>query len=209
MNEIAVRIFWGTWGGEFVPTPVVSVGEVVGEFEPLPPSLVKKEEKSWMLKIDDQKTVFSCYSKEPCVNAEGFLQLLVCVFIPTGQRLANGKSPLELLMAVRDQFGLLFSCNLQYTPSNVGKVNGRFGQLIARYPLENCPWYDFRMEGTEAASYCVDSMEKLNALMLYHAYTPLAHIEHLELGLNCKSTIAINTKGESGETKKEKRRSKS
>ena len=206
MNEIAVRIFWGPWGGEIAPKPVVSVGEVVGEFEPSPPSLVKEEEKSWMLKIDNQRTVFSSYSKEPCVNAEGFLQLLVCVFIPTGQRLANGKSPLELLTAVRDQFGLLFSFNLQYTPSNVGKVNGRFGQLIARYPLEKCPWYDFRMEGAEAASFCVDSMEQLNALMLYHAYTPLAHIEHLELGLNCKSTIAINTKGESGETKEEKRK---
>ena len=206
MNGIGIRIFWGPWGGEFVPTPVVSVGQMVGEFEPLTPSLVE-EEKSWMLKIDDQKTVFSCYSKEPCINANGFLQLLVCVIIPTGQHLANGKSPLELLTVVRDQFGLLFPLDLHYSPSNWGKVNGRFGQLIARFPLKECPWYDFRMEGIDAASFCVDSMDQLNALMLYHAYTPLAFIGHLELGFNCKSTVDINTKGESaGDLKKEKRK---
>lgn len=203
MNEIGIRIFWGPWGGEFEPEPVVSVGQVAGEIVPSAPELVK-EDWSWMIRIDEAKVVYACFSKEQSSNSGKYLQLLVCVIIPKGLRLAGGKSPLELLEDVRRRFDGLFSLNLHAKKSREEQVKAEYARLLKNYSLEECPWYVFYMEGDKPASLCVESQSQLDALMRYNAYPALAHIEHLELGFKCKTTVDINTKGETDRKTKTK-----
>lgn len=205
MNEIGIRIFWGPWGGEFEPAPVVSVGQVEGEIVPSPPELVK-EDQSWMICVDEKKAMYASCSKDLCSNSDGYLQLLICVFIPKGLRLAGKKSPLDLLEEVRRRFEIHFIFNLQAKKPNERKVKADYNQLLKNYALEDCSWYVFYMEGDQAASFCVESRAQLDALMRYNAYPALAHVGHLELGFNCKSTVDINTKGESSDDSKKKKR---
>lgn len=205
MNEIGIRIFWGPWGGEFEPAPVVSVGQVEGDVVPFAPELVK-EDQSWMICIDEKKAMYASCSKEPCSNSDGYLQLLICVYISKGQRLAGKKSPLDLLEEVRRRFELHFIFNHQAKKPNERKVKADYTQLLKNYALESCLWYVYYMEGDQAASFCVESRAQLDALMRYNAYPALAHVGHLELGFNCKSTVDINTKGESADDSKTKKR---
>lgn len=201
MNEISIRIFWGQWGGEFNPSPIVSIGNMVDEFVPVAPDLVS-EEQSWMIKLDEWKAVYACHSKERCTNSDNYLQLLICVVFPKSRLLADGKSPLDLLEALRRQFGQLFAFDLDAALPSREKVDTEFARLLKDYALVECPWYVFNMEGTDPASFCLESRSQLNALMRYNAYPLLAHIEHLELGFKCKSTVDINTKGESNQITK-------
>ena len=195
MNEIGIRIFWGPWNGELDPLPVVSFGKVLGNLGPLAPALVS-EERTWMITVRESQTVFACHSKERCSDSDAYLQLLVCAIIPDGLQLSNLQTPLGLLEVVRDKFGQLFTFDFKAAQPDAEMVKDAFSQLLSNYPLEKCPWYDFKMQGKEPASYCLESKEQLNALMRFHSYPALAHIEHLELGFNCKSTVKINTKGD-------------
>lgn len=209
MNEMSIRIFWGPWGGEFNPSPVVSLGNVVGSIVPTAPLLVK-EDKSWMIRTDEWKAVYSCYSKERCFNSDSYMQLLVCVIIPKGKRLEGEKSPLDLLEDIRNQFDLLFTIDIDAVLPTKEEVEAAFTQVLSNYVVADCPWYVFNMEGKEPASFQVDSRSQLNALMRYNAYPALAHVEHLELGFKCETTLEINTKGNSEggkrkETKGERR----
>ena len=194
MNEIGIRIYWGPLDGKFNPSPIVSVGNVMGSIIPSAPALVS-EEQSWTIKIDEWKSVFASYSKERCVSSDSFLQLLICIVLPKGQRLAGEKSPHNLLDDVRSLFDQLFVLDLQAELPPKEKVDVVFAQLLSSYVLEKCPWYVFNMEGSCPASFCVESLSQLGALMRFNAYPALAHIEHLELGFKCKTTVNINTKG--------------
>lgn len=205
MNEISIRIFWGPWGGEFNPSPIVSVGNVVGGIVPSAPALVK-EDKSWMIKTDEWKAVYACHSKERCFNSDSYMQLLVCVIIPKGKRLAGEKSPLDLLEDVRSQFDQFYTIDLD--ANQPVDVDAAFSQLLAGYAVEDCHWYVFNMEGDKPASFCVENRSQLNALMRYNAYPTLAHIEYLELGFKCKTTVNIDTRGQSGSGKKKETKSK-
>lgn len=205
MNGIGIRIYWGPWGCDFDPHPVVSIGSVTGKFQPFAPSIIS-EDRSWMIKTNESQSVYAFFSKERCTEPCKSLQLLVCVIMPKGDHLAGGKSPLDLLEAIKDQFGQLFTFNLDAPEPEVKLVNDAFGQMLADFPLERCPWYVFVMEGTEPASFCVESHAQLDALMRFNAYPALAHIEHLELGFKCKSTVKIDTKGLATDTSTGKKR---
>lgn len=208
MNEIGIRIFWGPWDGEFNPSPIVSLGNVAGGIVPSAPILVK-EEKSWIIKTDERKALFVCHSKERCFNSDNYMQLLVCAIIPKGKRLSGEKSPLDLLEDIRSLFDQLFTVDLSAdTLPHKEKVDADFTQLLKGYALTDCPWYVFNMEGDKPASFCVESRAQLNALMRYNAYPALAHIEHLELGFKCKTTVDINTKGQSNGGSKKENKSK-
>lgn len=195
MNQIGIRVFWGPWGDELIPSPVVSNGEVVGEMNPSVPELVH-EERTWMITVRESQTVYAIHSKEPCTDSKDYLQVLACVVIPDGKKLSGGTSPVSLLEAVRNLFCQLFTMDLRAALPDEEKVNAEFEKLLSGFSLERCPWYVYKMLGTEPASFCVESEEQLNALMRFHRYTALAHIEHLELGFNCRSTVMINTKGD-------------
>ena len=204
MNEIGILVFWGPWEGEFEPEPIVSVGQVAGEIVPSAPELVK-ENQSWMIRIDETNAMYASYSKERCANSDGNLQLLICAIIPKGQRLVAKKSPLDLLEDIRRRFESHFTFNLQAKKPHDKKVRDVFTQLLKNYALEECPWYVFYMEGDKPASLCVESRAQLDALMRYNAYPALAHIEHLEIGFNCKTTVDVNTKGESNNNAKKRK----
>ena len=205
VSEIIIRIFWGPWGGELNPSPIVSVGNTIGVVAPSVPALVK-EEQSWMIKTDDSKTVFSCYSKEPSINSDDHLQLLVCAIMPKGKILADMKSPLNLLEDVRSVFDRLFTFDLKASLPSQEEVNVGFAHLLEGYALTDCPWYVFNMEGKEPASYCVEDRNQLDALMRFNAYPALAHVSHLEIGYHCKSTVEIKTKGETDDSTQKERR---
>ena len=207
MNEISIHIFWGPWDGELNPLPIVSVGNLVGSIVPSAPVLVK-EDKSWMIKTDDSKSVFACYSKERCFNSDSYMQLLVCVIIPKGKRLEGEKSPLDLLEDVRNQFDQLFTIDIDAALSPKEEVDAAFAQVLSNYVVVDCPWYVFDMEGKDPAAFQVDSRSQLNALMRFNAYPALAHVEHLELGFKCKTTVEINTKGNSNGNKMKENKGK-
>ena len=199
MNEIGIRIFWGPWGGEFSPAPIVSVGETMVDFSPEAPSLVTEDEV-WMITNGASQSVYSYYAKVPCSNSEDFVQVLVNFTMQRNQHLAN-KSPLELLESLRDQFCKLFIINLNARLPKMEKINAAFGQLLSGCKVEDCPWYVFEMEGLQPGAFRVEDRNQLDALMRFNAYPALAHVGHLELGFKCNTTVDINTKGESNTDK--------
>ena len=195
MKGIGISIFWGPWGGELKPLPLVTFGEGTEALAPEAPSLVK-EDQVWMIANNASRSVYSLYAKVPCINPENAIQLLISFTMSKTSHLAN-KSPLDLLDALKAQFERLFIVNVNEVRPRSGRVDVAFRSLLANYPLESCPWYVFTMEGLEPGAFRVEDRNQLNALMRFNAYPALAHIEHLELGFNCKTTVEVNTKGES------------
>lgn len=205
MDELGIRIYWGPWGGELDPSPLVKVGRAWDASMPDAPSLVD-EDRVWMIANKPVCSFYSFYLKVPRTHGDGFMQVMVCLMIPEGQHLAS-QSPLTLLDALWELFNRLFTIDDSAKRPTKEVVDTAYIQLLADYPLEKCLWYVFRMEGTEPASFCVESRAQLDALMRFNAYPALANVKHLELGFNCSSTLNIDTKGNDGNVKKEPKRS--
>ena len=116
-------------------------------------------------------------------------QLLVCLFFPASRRLSNGKSPLSLLDSIVDVFSILHASD-ERIPSGEQDPSP-FRSLLQRYELEDRPTSLPVMQGYEPASYCVETVSQLDALMRHSRYDSLALIGRLELGFHCSSMIKL------------------
>ena len=198
MNELAIRIYWGPDGGQFQSEPLVQAGDMAVEFEPKAP-LLCNDDQVWMMVNGNQCNMCASYERVKAAGNGQAIQLLICLFIPVGQRLAGGKSPLEMLKALRLKFERLFVFDLEAKQPHPAIANAAFRQVVAAFPMEACPFYVFRMEGTDHGAFRVESTSQLSALMRYSNYNPIARIGCLEMSFNCNSTFSLNTKGNSND----------
>ena len=186
--NLALRVYGGASEGSLAKLPFVSVGNVPQEFHPMPPTLVD-EQQVWMITHAQDYTLYTISSKR-CHTADDLPgQILICLFLPPQKRLADGHSPLGLLDALMDSFivqalrgGRLPNAPIDGSP---------FKSLLDKYRLEERPMPLPIMGGHEPCSFCVESKAQLDAIMRHSRYPILSSVGRLELGFQCKSSIAL------------------
>ena len=192
VQNISFRIYGGSVNGGLYWQPFVAVGDVPQEFVPKPPVLVN-EQQVWMITHAQNYTLYTICSKR-CYTQDGQQGLmLISLFLPPQQRLADGKSPLDLLGLLMDCFAVhaIRDGKLPEGPVN----NAPFVLLLEEFRLEKRPMLLPIMQGQEPAAFCLKSKAQLDALMRHSRYPVLANVGRLELGFECESTISLNTSG--------------
>lgn len=187
-NEIALRIYGGGATTGLDRRPIISVGAVSPAFIPTPPSIVD-EPQSWMIVHGQDYTMYALHSRKWKTASGEAGQLLVGLFFPASRRLADGKSPLSLLDSIVDVFSILHAGD-ERIPSGE-QDSSPFKSLLQRYELEDRPTSLPVMQGSEAASYCVENSTQLDALMRHSRYDTLAKVGRLELGFHCPTTVGL------------------
>lgn len=186
--SLALRVYGGTSEGSLAKQSFVSVGNVPQEFHPMPPTLVD-EQQVWMITHAQDYTLYTISSKR-CRTADDLPgQILICLFLPPQKRLADGHSPLGLLDSLMDIFVVqaLRGGRLPNAP-----IDGSpFKSLLDKYRLEERPMPLPIMGGHEPCSFCVESKAQLDAIMRHSRYPILSSVGRLELGFQCKSSIAL------------------
>lgn len=192
INKIALRIYGGAIGDSLAKRPFVSLGDVPQKFTPTVPTLVD-EQQVWMITHAQDYTLYAASSKRCYTLDDRPGQILICLFLPPQKRLADGHSPLEVLGELMDIFivqglrgGKLSNATVDCSP---------FNSLLEKYRLEDRPMPLPIMAGQAPAAFCVESKAQLDAMMRHSRYSILSSVGRLELGFNCKSTIALIKKG--------------
>lgn len=192
INKIALRIYGGAIGDSLSKQPIVSVGDVPHEFHPTAPTLVD-EQQVWIITHAQDYTLYATSSKRCHTSDDQPGQILICLFLPPQKRLADGHGPLEVLEELMDIFAV--------QGIRGGKLSGAtvncspFNSLLDKYRLEDRPMLLPIMAGQAPATFCVESKAQLDAMMRHSRYSILSSVGRLELGFNCKSTIALIRKG--------------
>ena len=190
ISNISLRIYGGALSIGLDRQPLVSVGNAPEGFIPMPPTLVD-EQQSWMITHAQSYTAYMSYSKRCQTQDDQPGQLLICLFFNPQQRLADGNSPLGLLDSLNDSFAVqaMQGGKLPISPVD----NSPFKMLLDRYRLELRPMQLPVMGGHEPASFCTENRAQLDALMRHSRYPVLIGVGRLELGMHCKSTIALTS----------------
>lgn len=191
-SAIALRIDTGSSNLGFNDVPVLALGQTPLEFRPKAPVIINETE-SWMITHAQDYTAYAIFSKAYKAQNGEEGNLLITLFVPSQLRIANGKSPLEILKAIMVCFmtNSLSNDALPMIPVN----ELPFAAVLNKYTLEERSIFLPVMAGKESAAYCVDSIMQLDALMRFSRYPALAQVGRLELGRNCASTIMIFPKG--------------
>ena len=192
VTKLSLRIYGGAQSTGFDKQPLVAVGNAPDGLVPMPPTIVD-EQQSWMITHAQSYTMYALYTKRYLTSLQLPGQLLFCIFMPVQQRLGEGKSPLNLLDSLMDQFaiqGLVNDC-LPSAPID----SSPFKLLLDRYRMEPRPLLLPIMQGHEAAAFCCENRAQLDALMRHSRYNVLGGVGRLEVGFHCKSTIVLSTTG--------------
>lgn len=191
-SNLSLRIYGGALSSGLDRQPLVSVGNAPEGFIPMPPTLVD-EQQSWMITHAQNYTAYMSYSKRCQTQDDQSGQLLICLFFNPQQRLADGNSPLGLLDSLNDCFAVQAMRGGKLPTSPVD--NSPFKMLLDRYRLEQRPMLLPVMSGHEPASFCAENRTQLDAFMRHSRYPVLMGVGRLELGMHCKSTIALKSTG--------------
>lgn len=187
LTGIALRIYGGSQTGGLNQTPIVSIGSLQEPFVPQPPTLVD-EEKSWIIIHAQDYTAYALHTKE--YNTQEGLpgQLLICLLLPSDQRL-DDKDPFSLLNTIQEHFAVQTTVDgkLPTTPVD----SSSYANLLKQYKLTKLARPLPVMKGNKAAAFQPISQAQLIALMRYSNYPVLTNISRLEIGMRCQSTIAI------------------
>ena len=187
-EELVLRIYGGSVSEGMNPEPLVAIGAVPAAFRPSTPTIVD-EPQAWMITHAQDYTLYALHTMDGKTADGKDGQLQLCLFFPPQRRLGNGKSPLALLDSIRDLFAVLGmpeGC-LPAQPLD----NAPFRVVLRNYPLEDRPVLLPVMQGSEAASYCVENSTQLDALMRHSRYDALAKVGRLELGFHCPTTVGL------------------
>ncbi|MCR5821146.1 MAG: hypothetical protein K6F94_09425 [Bacteroidaceae bacterium] len=192
LRNISLRIYAGPLATGLKEEPLVAAGTVPEEFRAIPPTIVD-ETQTWIITHAQNYTLYALHTRA-CKTSDGQPgQMQVCLLLPTQQRLADGKSPMEVLNSISAAFSIQAMMGGDELPDSPVD-SSPYQNLLRRYRLEQRPTSLPVMNGHEAAAYCVENMTQLEALMRHSRYPELGHVGRLELGTHCQSTISINTK---------------
>lgn len=191
ITSLAFRIYAAPLNGTFSKTPLAEAGNVPDSFTPSAPVLVKEDE-SWRIVHTQDYTLYSYMSRQYVTADNSPAQLLVCLFFPPKKRLADGKSPLELIETIHNTFkiGAIKNKVLPDAPVNMPSLQ----TLLPKYRLEGRPLDLPLMQGLSPAAICMDSKSQLDAMFRHSRYPVLAGVGSLELGFKCVSTISLRSK---------------
>ena len=168
---------------------LLTVGDVPDDMR-LAPSLISLE-KSWRIVHAQLFTAYSVWA--PANTPRGTMgHLQITLFVPPTHQLAKSANPLDVLNAVIDLMGTKDTNGLRLPDMTLDAAP--FEKLLQKYPLEERAMPLPVMAGKTPATFCVGDEAQLRALMRFSRYPVLAKVSQLELGFNCASTIAINTK---------------
>lgn len=187
-EELVLRVYGGSVSEGMTPEPLVAIGAAPAAFRPSTPTIVD-EPQAWMIAHAQDYTLYALHTLDGKTADGKDGQLQLCLFFPPQRRLGNGKSPLALLDSIRDLFAVLGmpEGHLPAQPLD----NAPFRLILRNYPLEDRPVLLPVMQGSEAASYCVENSTQLDALMRHSRYDALAKVGRLELGFHCPTTVGL------------------
>ena len=188
LSSLGLRIYGGPLAVGLSRTALVSVGAAPDKFRPAPPTIVD-EPVSWMLVHAQDYSLYAQYTRDFQTSEDEPAQLLICLFVPAGERLAGNKSPLDLLASLHDNFAVIGAPEGKLPTEPLD--NSPFRQLLSRYQLEARPLPLPVMSGAEPASLRAASHSQLDALMRHSRYASLLRIGRLEIGYRCPSTVAL------------------
>lgn len=193
ISHIGLSIYGGAQGENLDAVPLVTAGEIPDNFQVFSPMLVK-ESSSWIIYHALSYTLYALYSEVVCTSDSKPGQLLICLFIPVQKKLADGKGGLGLLDSVWNVFALygMRSGKLSEVPID----NAPFVKLLEQYRLEDRQTLLPAMVGSVPASFRVENLNQVDALMRYSRYDILSNVSRLELGLHCQTTLSLPIKGE-------------
>lgn len=187
-GDLILCIYGGSEASGITPHPLVSIGAVPPAFRPTSPTIVD-EPQAWIITHAQDYTLYAFHSREYKTTQGMEGQLQICLFFPPQRQLGRGKSPLALLDSIRDLFAVLGMPEGQLPAEPLD--NAPFRSLLRNYPLEDSPVLLPIMQGGEAASYCVENVTQLDALMRDSRYDALAQVGRLELGFHCPTTVGL------------------
>lgn len=191
-NELVLRIYGGSARMGLDRKPLVAVGAAPSSFQPFPPTIVN-EPLSWMIVHAQEYTLYALHSRKYLTAEDEEGQLLVCLFISPAMRLADDKSPLQLLESLYNFFSVQGAPD-GHLPKEALDPSP-FRVMLGLYSMEERPRPFPIMQGPESASFRVANTTQLDALMRYSNYDILAKIGRLELGFHCVTTVQIPTGG--------------
>lgn len=190
MSELSVslRIYCGSVSEGFSHEPAVSLGTAPPGYKPSAPTLVN-ENRSWVIVHAQRYTMYAlCVKPMRTMNDDDGI-VLINIFLPAHQRFAREASPVHILTELFNTFTATGMHNGILPDSPI--ESGSFANVLLRYPLEDRVVTLPVMQGTKTASYCAASEMQLNAIMRHSRYQALTGVGQLELGMHCKSTIAL------------------
>lgn len=193
MSELSVslRIYCGSVSEGFSHEPAVSLGTAPPGYKPSAPTLVN-ENRSWVIVHAQRYTMYAlCVKPMRTMNGDDGI-VLINIFLPANQRFAREASPVHILTELFNTFTATGTHNGILPDSPI--ESGPFANVLLRYPLEDRVVTLPVMQGTKTASYCAASEMQLNAIMRHSRYQALTGVGQLELGMHCKSTIALMPK---------------
>lgn len=121
------------------------------------------EPQAWIITYAQDYTLYAFHSREYKTTQGMEGQLQICLFFPPQRQLGRGKSPLALLDSILDLFAVLGMPEGQLPAEPLD--NAPFRSLLRNLPLEDSPVLLPIMQGGEVASYCVENVTQLDALM--------------------------------------------
>ncbi len=194
ISHIGLSIYGGEQGEKLDTVPLVSAGETPDNFQAFSPTLVK-EDSSWIIYHALSYTLYALHYESVYTPENKPGQLLVCLFIPVQKKLADGKGGLGLLDSIWNVFTIYGMRSGRYLKAPID--NTPFVKLLEQYRLEDRQTLLPVMVGDTPASFCVENLNQVDALMRYSRYDMLSSVSRLELGLHCQTTLALPIKGES------------
>ncbi len=170
----------------------VSVGEVPSDFYPSAPVAVN-ESCSWMIVHARTYTMYGLYSKKCQTYQHTGAHYLLCLFVPADQRLADGKSPLEVLSLMNDNF-TVYALRGGMLGQQPLSDNVPFAKVLQGVRLQGRGKMLPVMMGGNVVSWCANDMEQVDELMRNSRYSSLSDVGRLEIGLHCTSTVKLHNK---------------
>lgn len=187
-NHISVRIFTGLQGEHFAVPAAVAVGSMTEGFQPFAPQMVVESEV-WILQHRRNDTLYAKFSTDYLATDGKKAQVLICLFLPAGKKLAGGKSPFGLL---NDLQGLLLIYGVRGGRLIPEQIKPQaFEELVEQQRLSSLAMPLPVMNGKEPAAYRANNDVAIDKLMRRSHFPALSMVAWLEIGRRCTATIDL------------------
>ncbi len=187
-EHISVRIYTGRQGEHFAVPAAVAVGSMTEGFQPFAPQLVCESEV-WILQHRRNDTLYAKFSTDYLAADGKKAQVLICLFLPAGKKLAGGKSPFGMLNDLQGQL-LIYGVRDGRLIEERIKTQA-FEELVEQQRLSPLAMPLPVMNGKEPAAYRANNDVAIDKLMRRSHFPALSMVAWLEIGRHCTATIDL------------------